>query len=171
MNSHFLGFARGPGRPQVRPPSQAAKSRRRVSHPVMPPSHAAESAAKSGRRVSRQVTPPSPPPSQPPDQLPSQELRPSRRYARIETRRKRGAAMGRSQAVRHGTLDPAFGGSNPPAPAIFGPQSRNVKCPAGQQPCRFHCYFTTYYYLLVNPPTPTQPTRWLQSQSGRSSAV
>ncbi len=26
--------------------------------------------------------------------------------------------LGRSQAVRHGTLDPASGGSNPPAPAI-----------------------------------------------------
>ena len=27
--------------------------------------------------------------------------------------------MGRRQVVRHRVLDPAFGGSNPPAPAIF----------------------------------------------------
>jgi hypothetical protein len=57
----------------------------------------------------------------------SQELRHARRYARIETRRKRGAAMGRSQAVRHGTLDPAFGGSNPPAPAIYELEALGVR--------------------------------------------
>jgi hypothetical protein len=28
------------------------------------------------------------------------------------------SGLGRGQAVRLGTLDPAFGGSNPPAPAI-----------------------------------------------------
>ncbi len=64
----------------------------------------------------------------------SQELRPAQCYARIVTRRKCGAAMGRSQAVRHGTLDPAFGGSNPPAPAISQLEMLNVRqgcSPAG----------------------------------------